>query len=242
MHAQKIPHVLTAAGLLYATLGCEPKPPPPKLPPTQVAHIQTLDDPTGQRRNVVDDAVQVGSNVAKISYNCAPPNGKNVEGNGRTNVPVGKCEYDQGTKTLTLSNDSKDDCPTFLLTLTDYHGRGTYNPASLVQASFGVARVRQSACRWEGEICMNWSRAGVHPEANCTFEITSDGGLQFGQAGATISGTFTCSAFVSPFSACAGVSAVPGCGITAASFSVAGCAVSGSQGGAPPPPPPRKRR
>lgn len=235
--------LLVSAAAVLPLLGCAPKPPPPKLPPRQLPQVQKLDDPTGQRGNVVDEAVQIGSNTAKLSYNCGPPHGKNVEGSGRLSVQVTRCEFDQGTRTLTLTNEAQEECPTFLISLTDYRGGGTYNTASINQVSFGPAKVRQNACRWEGTICMNWSRAGSHPEANCTVEITNDGGLQYGTAGATVSGTFSCSAFTSPFKGCAGVSATPGCAITSGSFSVAGCSTSGTAAPAvPTPPAPGRKR
>lgn len=228
-----------AATLATVTLGCPAKPPPPKLPPKELPRLQQLDDTTGQRGSVIDDAVQAGSNQAKITYSCAPPHGRNVDGSGLLSTKVSRCEIDTATKTVTLSNESNDDCPGFVLSLTDYHGKGTYNTSSITQLSFGIAKVRQAACRWDGSICMNWSRADkIHPETQCTVDINSDGGLQYGTMGATLSGTFVCSAFTSAFNGCAGVVASAGCGITRGSFSVTGCTPQSSAAKPPPVAPP----
>jgi hypothetical protein len=106
--------------------------------------------------------------------------------------------------------------------------------------SFGLASLRQPTCSWEGNLCLDWSRErNIHPEASCTVEINSDGGLQYGTSGATVSGTFVCSAFVSPWKGCAGAAAVAGCAITRGSFSVAGCTVTNSAPKAPDQPPPK---
>lgn len=204
--------------------GCQPKAPPPRLPPAEIPHLGQVQGSTGQRGSVVQDAVQVGSNQARVTYECGRPHGENVDGGAVLNPPITHCEIDTDKKAVTLSDDSKEDCPGFLVAISDYRGPGTYNTSSLGALSFGIAKLRQDKCGWEGNLCLNWSGpAGPHKDTSCTVEINSDGGLQYGTTGATVSGTFVCSAFVSPWKGCAGVSAVAGCAVTRGSFSVAGC-------------------
>jgi hypothetical protein len=224
--------------LLSATFACQPKPTPQRLPPKEVPHLDNVGDGTGSRGNISDDAVQVGSNQARISYDCGPPHGKNVEGKGVLSAPLVRCEIDTATKAVTLAGETGGECAPFVINISDYKGAGTYNTSNISSVSFGLAKLRQAACKWDGNLCLEWSQKGAHPETTCTVEINSDGGLQYGTSGATVSGTFTCSAFVSPFKGCAGVSATAGCGITRGSFSAAGCQVvnSGPKPDGPPPP------
>lgn len=225
----------TALGVLLALgPGCAPKPQPTRLPPKEVPHIQNVSDDTGARSNILDDAVQVGSNQARLVYDCGPPYGRNVEGKGVLTASVTRCEADTTTQTVTLRAEQGEECPSFLLVMNPYRGPGTYNTSNLSQLSFGLAKLRQPACKWEGNLCLEWNRQGqVHPEATCTVEVSSDGGLQYGTSGATISGTFVCSAFLSPFRGCAGVQATAGCGVVRGSFSVAGCTTVSSTSQAP---------
>ncbi len=209
-------------------LGCQPKPLPPKLPPKEVPHLSALTDTDGERGSVIGDAVAAGSNQARIAYDCGPAFGKNVEGSGTVSRTISRCEMDTTARTVVLASEDQEDCPGFLLTLVNYHGPGTYNTASLGPIGFGIAKVRQTACNWEGNLCLDWNGAqGPHGNTSCTIEINSDGGLQYGTSGAVISGTFVCSAFISPFTGCAGNNkAVAGCGVTRASFSAAGCSAT----------------
>ncbi len=218
--------------MLSVVAGC-PKP-QPALPPKEVPRINQVGDTSGERSDVVADAVQQGSNQARIQYDCGPPQSQGVEGKGVLAVEVSKCELNRTDQTLTLSNQSYADCPLFLLTINGYHGPGTYNTSSLGALSFGTAKLRQSACKWDGSLCLDWNGAsGPHPDANCTIEINSDAGLQYGTSGSTVSGTFVCADFNSSYKGCAGAPAKAGCIISRASFSVAGCNVSGT---APPGP------
>ena len=210
--------------LVLAGTGC-PKPPPPKLPPREVPRLGEVGDTTGERSDVVSDAVQQGSNQARIQFDCAA-HSKGVEGRGLLSADIAKCEYDYAEKKLTISSDSAADCPTFLLTVTSFHGPGTYNTSSLGPLSLGTAKMRHAACSWDGTMCLNWNgAAGPHPESSCTIEISSDGGLQYGSAGATVSGTFVCDDFLGTWKGCAGAPAKTSCIVSRASFSAAGCNV-----------------
>jgi hypothetical protein len=216
-----------AFGVLLAAAGC-PKPPPPKLPPSDVPRIGNVGDSSGERGDVVADAVQQGSNQARIQYDCATAPSQGVEGKAILNPDISKCELNRADGTLTISNQSYADCPLFLLTINGYHGPGTYNTSSLGHVSFGTAKLRQPACKWDGSLCLDWNgSSGPHPEASCTIEINSDGGLQYGTSGSTVSGTFVCADFNSPYKGCGGASARPSCIISRASFSIAGCVSAG---------------
>jgi hypothetical protein len=230
------------APLVLSALGCQPKPQPTKLPPKEVPHLQNVGDGTGSRGNISDDAVQAGSNQARISYDCGPPHGKNVEGKGVLSATLVRCEIDTATKAVTLAGETGGECAPFVINISDYKGAGTYNTSTMSGVSFGLAKLRQPACNWDGSLCLEWSQKGAHPETTCTVEVNSDGGLQYGTSGATVSGTFACSAFVSPFKGCAGVSVTAGCGIARGSFSAAGCQVvnSGPKPEGPPPALPAK--
>lgn len=222
----------TLAGMLGLFAGCTPKPPPPALPPTEVPHVNQLSDNSGERSNVVADAVQQGGNQARLTYDCDPPHSEGVEGKGVLTADVTKCEYNRAEQTLVLSNQSYADCPLFLVTINGYHGPGTYNTSALGRLGFGTAKLRHPACKWDGSICLEWNGAsGPHPEATCTVEINNDGGLQYGTTGATVSGTFVCSDFSSSYKGCPDASAKANCAVTRASFSVAGCVVAASPGG-----------
>lgn len=216
--------------------GCQPK---VKLPPRTVPQVGQLTENSGQRDTIIADAVQAGSNLARLAYDCATPYGLNVEGAGVLAPTLSRCEYNQETQELAIAGDEQSDCPAFRLTLTRYHGPGTYNTSSLGSLSFGTAKVSQRACNFEANLCMNWNGAtGPHPDTTCTIEVTSDGGLQYGTLAATVSGTMVCTAFRSDWKGCPGVKAQTGCAITRGSFSVAGCAVQA----APKTPPPKKGR
>ena len=216
------------SGLWLAGAGC-PKPPPPKLPPKEVPKVNQLIDSTGERQDVIADAVQNGSNLARITFDCGPPHSQGIEGKGVLTVEASKCEFNRQEKTLVLSNGSATECPTFLLTITDYKGPGTYNTSALGKISLGTAKLRQPICKWEGSLCMDWNGpTGPHPDASCTIEVGQDGGLQYGTSGATITGTFVCDNFVGPYKGCAGSPAKTSCVVSRASFSIAGCAVTGS--------------
>lgn len=237
----KLPRIVLLCGapLLLGSLGCQPKPAPPKLPPREVPQLQVYETNAGQRSSVVQDAVQVGSNLARFAYQCAPAAGKGkaagdrearsaavIEGKGVLSAPLGRCELDLTTHTVTLASaGDEDECPRFQIVLTDYHGPDTYNTAALRTLSFGLAKVQQPACKWDANLCLNWSAASsVHPEASCTVVINSDGGLQYVTGGATISGTFGCSSFISSFKGCSdGERATVDCAIPSGSFSLAGC-------------------
>ena len=221
-------HVVAISGLWLAGTGC-PKPPPPKLPPKEVPKVNQLIDSTGERQDVIADAVQNGSNQARITFDCGPPHSQGIEGKGILTVEASKCEFNRQEKTLVLSNGSATECPTFLLTITDYKGPGTYNTSALGKISLGTAKMRQPICQWEGSLCMDWNGpSGPHPDASCTMEVGQDGGLQYGTSGATITGTFVCDNFVSPYKGCAGSPAKASCVVSRASFSIAGCAVTGN--------------
>ena len=212
-----------ATGVVLAGAGC-PKPPPPKLPPKEVPTVNQLIDSTGERQDVIADAVQSGSNQARITFDCGAPHSQGLEGKGVLTVEASKCEFNRQEKTLVLSNGSVAECPTFLVTITDYKGPGTYNTSALGKISLGTAKLRQPSCKWEGSLCMDWNgTSGPHPDASCTIEVGQDGGLQYGTSGATITGTFVCDNFASPYKGCAGSPAKGGCVISRASFSVAGC-------------------
>jgi hypothetical protein len=202
-------------------------------PPKDVPRISNVGDNSGERGDVVADAVQQGSNQARILYDCGPPQSQGIDGKAVLAADLSKCEFNRGDQTLVISNQSYAECPLFLITINGYHGPGTYNTSSLGQLSFGTAKLRQPACKWDGSLCLDWNGAnGSHPEANCTIEINSDAGLQYGTSGSTVSGTFVCSDFNSPYKGCAGAPARTSCAISRASFSVAGCNVV-----TPPPPP-----
>lgn len=202
------------------------KPPPPALPPQEVPRINQRSDTTGERSDVVADAVQQGSNQARIQYDCGPPQSQGAEGKGILSADLSKCEYNREEKTLVISNQSYADCPLFLVTINGYHGPGTYNTSSLGHLSFGTAKLRHPACNWDGSLCLEWNeKNGPHPEASCTIEINSDGGLQYGTTGATVSGTFVCADFSSSYKGCAAAQAKASCIINRASFSAAGCNV-----------------
>jgi hypothetical protein len=206
------------------------------MPPKDVPRIGNVTDANGERSDVVFDAVQSGSNKASIQYDCGPPQSSGVLGRGVLPVDLSKCEFSRGEQTLVIANQSFADCPLFLLTLTGFHGPGTYNTSSLGHISFGTAKLNQAACKWDGSLCLDWDGAkGPHPEASCTIEISSDGGLQYGTSGATVSGTFVCSEFNSPYKGCAGAPAKTSCVISRASFSVAGCNAIGAAPAAPSP-------
>jgi len=223
-----------ALGIVAAGAGCPPKPPPSKLPPTDVPRIGQVGDASGERSDVVADAVQQGSNQARIQYDCGPPQSQSVEGKGTLSADISKCELNRADGTLTLSNQSYADCPLFLLTINSYHGPGTYNTSSLGKLSFGTAKLRHPACKWDGNLCLDWNGAsGSHPEASCTIEINSDGGLQYGTSGATLSGTFVCADFNSSYKGCAAAPAKASCIVSRASFSVAGCSSAGAPPAAP---------
>lgn len=212
------------AALVLTGTGC-PKAPPPKLPPREVPRLGQVGDTTGERSDVVADAVQQGSNQARIQFDCAA-HSQGVEGRGLLSADIAKCEYDYAQKTLTISSDSAADCPTLLLTVTSFRGPGTYNTSSLGALSLGTAKMRHAACSWDGTMCLNWNGAsGPHPESSCTIEISSDGGLQYGTTGSTVSGTFVCDDFVGPWKGCAGAPAKTSCIVSRASFSAAGCNV-----------------
>ena len=219
--------VLAVSGIWLAGAGC-PKPPPPKLPPKEVPKVNQLIDSTGERQDVIADAVQNGSNQARITFDCGPPHSQGIEGKGILTVEASKCEFNRQEKTLVLSNGSATECPTFLLTITDYKGPGTYNTSALGKISLGTAKMRQPICKWEGSLCMDWNGpSGPHPDASCTIEVGQDGGLQYGTSGATITGTFVCDNFVGPYKGCAGSPAKASCVVSRASFSIAGCEVAG---------------
>lgn len=220
--------VVAMSGLWLAGAGC-PKPPPPKLPPKEVPKVNVLIDSTGERQDVIADAVQNGSNQARITFDCGPPHSQGIEGKGVLTVEASKCEFNRAEKTLVLSNGSAAECPTFLLTITDYKGPGTYNTSALGKISLGTAKMRQPICKWEGSLCMDWNGpTGPHPDASCTIEVGQDGGLQYGTSGATVTGTFVCDNFVGPYKGCAGSPAKASCVVSRASFSIAGCAVTGN--------------
>ena len=231
---------LLLAGAAVTTLGtlsgCPPKPPQPELPPRDVAHVGNVGDSAGERGDVVADAVQQGSNLAKIQYDCSPPHSQSLEGRGILSADISKCEFNRAENILTISNQSYADCPLFLITINGFKGRGTYNTSSLGKLGFGTAKLRHPACKWDGNVCLDWNgSSGSHPEANCTVEIVSDGGLQYGTSGATVSGTFVCSDFNSPYRGCPGAPAKGSCVVSRASFSVAGCDVTGATQPAPGP-------
>lgn len=215
-----------AVGALSTLAACPPKNPVPELPPKEVARINNVGDSAGERGDVVADAVQQGSNQARVQYDCGPPHSQAVEGRGILSADLSKCEFNRDTNTLVISNQSYAECPLFLLTITNYRGKGTYNSSALGQLGFGTAKLRHPACKWDGGICLDWNGAtGPHQEANCTVEINSEGGLQFGTTGATVSGTFVCSDFNSTYRGCPGAPAKGSCIVSRASFSVAGCNV-----------------
>lgn len=222
------------ASLIALLAGC-PKPPPPKMPPKEVPRLSQMSDREGERGDVVSEAVQSGSNQARIKYDCGPPHSQGTEGRGVLSAEIGKCEFNKTENRITLSNESTAECSTFLLTINNYKGAGTYNTSALGKLSLGTAQMSQPACKWNGTMCLDWEgTSGPHPESNCTVEITSDGGLQYGTAGATLSGTFVCADFIGPWKGCAGAPAKVNCSVTAASFSVAGCTVvKGAAGAAP---------
>jgi hypothetical protein len=225
MGGPTVPFAFAFAALLGA--GC-PKPPPPKLPPREVASVNRLNNTTGERDDVVADAVQSGSNLARVLYDCGPPHSRGSEGKAVLSAEVSKCEFDRAQQTLTLTSQSTAECQTFLVTISPYKGPGTYNTSSLGKLSFGTARMRHAACGWDGNQCLEWNgQTGPHPEASCTIEVNSDGGLQYGTASSTVSGTFVCDGFASPYKGCAGAPAKTSCIISRASFSVAGCTVVG---------------
>jgi len=199
------------------------------MPPREVASVNKLTDTTGERSDVVADAVQSGSNLARILYDCGSPHSQGTEGKAVLSTEVTKCEFDRAQGTLTLSAQSTAECQTFLVTINPYKGPGTYNTSSLGKLSFGTARMRHAACGWDGNQCLEWNgQSGPHPEASCTIEVNSDGGLQYGTAASTVSGTFVCDGFASPYKGCAGAPAKSSCVISRASFSVAGCTVTGA--------------
>ncbi len=205
--------------------GC-PKPPPPKLPPKEVPQLGQVGTTAGERSDVVTDAVQQGSNTARVLFDCGAPHSQSAEGRGVVSADLAKCEFDWATKSLTITDGSGSECPNFLLTVTAFKGPGTYNTSALGKLSFGTAKMRQPACSWDGNMCLDWNGAsGPHPESGCTVEINSDGGLQYGTSGANVSGTFVCDAFASPWKGCAGAPAKVGCVISRASFSATGCNV-----------------
>lgn len=209
--------------------GC-PKPPPPKLPPKEVPQLGQVGNTAGERSDVVADAVQQGSNLARSLFDCGAPHSQGAEGRGVLSADLTKCEFDWVKKELTITDGSATECPNFLLTLTGFKGPGTYNTSGLGKLSFGTAKMRQTACSWDGNMCLEWNgSSGPHPETSCTVEINSDGGLQYGTAGATVSGTFVCDRFQNPWKGCAGAPAKVGCVIARASFSVAGCNVLGKE-------------
>ncbi len=219
---------LAVAGAAILTLaGCPPKPVAPKLPPREVPRLGNVSGTEGDRADVIVDAVQQGANLARIQFDCSQPPTLGAEGRGVLASDVTSCVFDFAAKTLTMSNDVKSDCPTFLLTLNNYHGQGTYNTSYLGKLSLGTAKMRQDACRWDGTMCLDWSGpAGPHPEASCTVEITHDPGVQYGTlSSGTVSGTFVCTDFLNSWKGCAGAPARVACGIPRASFSVAGCQV-----------------
>lgn len=215
---------LTLLALAPLTLAsCQPK---QKLPPKVVPKVDVLLDSEGQRVNVVADAVQVGSNLARLVYDCRTPHGINIEGGGVLAPTLTRCEFNQESQQLTIAGDGGGDCAAFLMTVTAYRGPGTYNTSALGALSFGTAKVKQRACNFEANICMDWNGAqSAHADTTCTVEIGSDGGLQYGAMGATVSGTFVCSAFRNDWKGCPGASATTGCAITRGSFSIAGCNV-----------------
>jgi hypothetical protein len=220
----------SAAVTALSTLtACPPKQLQPELPPKEVARISNVGDSAGERGDVVADAVQQGSNQARIQYDCSPPHSKSVEGRGVLAADLSKCELNREDNSLIISNQSYADCPLFLITINGFRGKGTYNSSSLGKLGFGTAKLRQAACKWDGSVCLDWNgTSGPHPEANCTVEISSSGGLEFGTTGATVSGTFVCSDFNSPYRGCPAAPATASCVISRASFSVAGCNAVGT--------------
>lgn len=217
--------LLGAVGVLLS--GC-PKPPPPKLPPKEVPKVDQIIDSRGERQDVITDAVESGSNSARILFDCGQPQSQGVAGRAVLNVEATKCEFNRKDKTLLLTNGNAADCQTFAININEYTGKGTYNTSSLGKLSFGMAKMRQAACKWDGSLCMDWNGAsGPHPEASCTFEIVSDGGLAFGTSDSTITGTFVCDNFTLPYAGCPGSPAKVSCVIPRASFSIAGCSVIG---------------
>lgn len=205
--------------------GC-PKPPPPKMPPKEVPQLGGVATSAGERGDVVADAVQQGSNMARVLFDCGVPHSQGAEGKGVLSSDLTKCELDWAKKELIITDGSSADCPSFLMNVTAYKGPGTYNTSALGKLSFGTAKMRQAACNWDGTMCLDWNGAsGPHPESSCTVEINSDGGLQYGTSGATISGTFVCDGFQSTWKGCAGAPAKVSCVIARASFSIAGCNV-----------------
>ncbi len=225
---------LGAVTLLTAS-GCPPKPPPPRLPPREVPRLGNVAGTEGDRADVIVDAVQQGANLARIQYDCAQPPSVGAEGRGVLSTEINKCVFDFASKTLTISNENQADCPTFLLTLNNYHGQATYNTSFLGKLSLGTAKMRQAACKWDGSLCLDWDGAsGPHPEASCTIEISYDPGVQYGTlSSGTVSGTFVCTDFFSPWKGCAGAPARVACAVTRASFSVAGCTVINKPSEAP---------
>jgi hypothetical protein len=227
---KSLPHALAVA-LSTSTLlllgGCPAKPPPPKLPPTSVPRLGNVSGTDGDRADVILDAVQQGANLARLQYDCSQPPSDGIAGRGVLSSDINKCVFDFATKTLTIGNDGQADCPTFLLTLNNYHGQATYNTSFLGQLSLGTAKMRQEACHWDGSMCLDWNGAsGPHAEASCTIEITYDPGVQYGTlSSGTVSGTFVCTDFLGPYKGCAGAPAKVACAIPRASFSVAGCTV-----------------
>jgi hypothetical protein len=194
-----------------------------------VPRLGAVSGTEGDRADVIVDAVQQGANLARIQFDCSQPPSLGAEGRGVLSSDITQCVFDFATKTLTISNETTADCPTFLLTLNNYHGTATYNSSFLGKLSLGTAKMRQEACRWDGSMCLDWNGAsGAHPEASCTVEITNDPGVQYGTlSSGTVSGTFVCTDFLNPtWKGCAGAPAKVACGVTRASFSVAGCMVT----------------
>jgi hypothetical protein len=207
--------------------GCPPKLPPPKMPPKEVPRINQVSNSDGERADVVADAVQQGSNQARVLYDCGPPASQGIEGKRVLSAEISKCVFDFAQKTLVIGNDNQAECSTFLLTISGYHGQGTYNTSGLGKLSLGTAKMRSAACGWDGTMCLDWNgSSGPHPEASCTVEITNDPGVQYGTVSSgTVSGTFVCSDFLDPWKGCAGAPAKVNCSVARASFSVAGCTV-----------------
>jgi hypothetical protein len=217
----------TQALVLLGLGSCTPKPPPPKLPPSSVPRLGNVSGTDGDRADVILDAVQQGANLARLQYDCSQPPSEGIAGRGVLSSDITKCVFDFASKTLTISNDGQADCPTFLLTLNNYHGQAAYNTSFLGQLSLGTAKMRQEGCHWDGSMCLDWNgQSGPHPESSCTIEITYDPGVQYGTlSSGTVSGTFVCTDFLGPYKGCAGAPAKVACAVTRASFSVAGCTV-----------------
>lgn len=206
--------IVLISGLL-GLAACAPRP-PPAPPPTSAS----------TRRSVLDDTPAAGSNTAHISYDCGPAH--KGAGAGTLRPTITRCEVDPTARTLTLRSDDQGRCPTFLLTLRDYHGPGVYNSAALGPLSLGAAPLNPDACRGKGDLCLEWGRGQAHADTSCTVEISSDSGVRTGDAQAVLSGTVVCADF-SAWRACPQRRAATACAVNAGVFSASGCTLTGGR-------------